>query len=94
MREIFEIGATQNNWSVREFSQKFNSALYGRFALSKNKDDIKQLAKKDQIIERPTDLLKSHYVLEFLDLKQDHRYAESDLETIINKLEHLKILSC
>ena len=34
-------------------------------------------------------MLKSHYVLEFLDLKEDNRYSESDLETeIINKLEH------
>ncbi|MDQ0594932.1 putative nuclease of restriction endonuclease-like (RecB) superfamily [Chryseobacterium ginsenosidimutans] len=91
-RNFYEIEATENNWSVRELTRQFNSALYERLALSKDKDDIKQLAQKGQIVEKPTDLLKSHYVLEFLDLKQDHRYSESDLETeIINKLEHFML---
>ncbi|MBV6881529.1 PDDEXK nuclease domain-containing protein [Epilithonimonas ginsengisoli] len=91
-RNFYEIEATQNNWSVRELTRQFNSALYERLALSKDKNDIKQLAQKGQIVEKPTDILKSHYVLEFLDLKQDHRYSESDLETeIINKLEHFML---
>lgn len=91
-RNFYEIEATQNNWSVRELTRQFNSALYERLALTKDKDAIKQLAQKGQIVEKRTDLLKSHYVLEFLDLKQDHRYSESDLETgIINKLEHFML---
>ncbi|REC42065.1 YhcG family protein [Chryseobacterium sp. 5_R23647] len=91
-RNFYEIEATQNNWSVRELTRQFNSALYERLALSKDKEGVTQLAQKGQIVEKPTDLLKSHYVLEFLDLKQDHRYSESDLETeIINKLEHFML---
>ncbi len=40
----------------------------------------------------PLDALKSHYVLEFLNLKEDSRYSESDLETaIIDKLEHFML---
>ncbi|KQT15105.1 hypothetical protein ASG31_16015 [Chryseobacterium sp. Leaf404] len=88
-RNFYEIEATQNNWSVRELTRQFNSALYERLALSKDKEGVTQLAQEGQIVEKPTDILKSHYVLEFLDLKHDHRYSESDLETeIINKLEH------
>lgn len=91
-RNFYEIEATQNNWSVRELTRQFNTALYERLAVSKDKKGIKELAQKGQIVEKPTDLLKSHYVLEFLDLKQDHRYSESDLETeIINKLEHFML---
>ncbi|WPO84165.1 PDDEXK nuclease domain-containing protein [Chryseobacterium sp. JJR-5R] len=91
-RNFYEIESTQNNWSVRELTRQFNSALYERLALSKDKEGVTQLAQKGQIVEKPTDLLKSHYVLEFLDLKQDHRYSESDLETeIINKLEHFML---
>jgi predicted nuclease of restriction endonuclease-like (RecB) superfamily len=91
-RDFYEIEATQNNWSVRELTRQYNSAIYERLALSKDKKGIKQLAQKGQIVEKPTDLLKSHYVLEFLDLKKDHRYSESDLETeIINKLEHFML---
>jgi predicted nuclease of restriction endonuclease-like (RecB) superfamily len=36
-----------------------------------------------------TDLLKDPYILEFLDLPEQHRFSENDLETaIIDKLEH------
>ncbi|HRK27489.1 MAG TPA: PDDEXK nuclease domain-containing protein [Chitinophagales bacterium] len=63
--------------------------MYERLALSRDKEGIKQLAEKGQIIEKPTDILKDPYILEFLDLPEKHRYSESDLETaIIDKLEH------
>ncbi|MDN3694231.1 PDDEXK nuclease domain-containing protein [Chryseobacterium tructae] len=91
-RNFYEIEASQNNWSVRELTRQFNSAIYERLALSRNEEEVKKLAQKGQIIEKPTDVLKSHYVLEFLDLKKDNRYSESDLETgIINKLEHFML---
>lgn len=91
-RNFYEIEATQNNWSVREFTRQYNSAIYERLALSRDKEGIIQLSQKGQVIEKPTDILKSHYVLEFLDLKEDNRYSESDLETeIINKLEHFML---
>jgi len=91
-RIFYEIEATQNNWSVRELTRQYNSAIYERLALSRDKEGIKQLSKKGQILEKPTDILKSHYVLEFLDLKQDSRYSESDLETeVINKLEYFML---
>lgn len=91
-RDFYEIEATQNNWSVRELTRQYNSALYERLALSRDKEEVKQLAQKGQIIEKPTDVLKSHYVLEFLNLKEDQSYSESTLETeIINKLEHFML---
>ncbi|MCT3788655.1 DUF1016 domain-containing protein [Elizabethkingia anophelis] len=91
-RKFYEIETSLNNWSVRELSRQYNSAIYERLALSKDKNGIRQLAQKGQVIEKPTDMLKSHYVLEFLDLKEDNRYSENDLETeIINKLEHFML---
>ena len=91
-RNFYEIEAAQNNWSVRELTRQYNAAVYERVALSKDKKGVKSLAKKGQIIEKPIDALKSHYVLEFLDLKEDNRYSESDLETaIINRLEHFML---
>lgn len=91
-RNFYEIEATQNNWSVRELTRQYSSALYERLAVSRDKEGVKHLARKGQIIEKSTDVLKSHYVLEFLDLKQDNRYSESELETaIINKLEHFML---
>ena len=91
-RSFYEIEALQNNWSKRELIRQYNSGLYERLALSRDKKGVSLLAKKGQIIEKPTDALKSHYVLEFLDLKEDNRYTETQLETeIINKLEHFML---
>ncbi len=91
-QRFYEIESEKNNWSVRELQRQFNSALYERLALNKDKKGIKELARKGQIIEKPTDALKHHTVLEFLDLREDERYTESDLENaIINKIEHFML---
>ena len=91
-RGFYEIEAAQGNWSVRELQRQFNSSLYERLALSKDKKSVQELAKKGQIIEKPTDALKHHTVLEFLDLREDVSYTESDLENaIINKIEHFML---
>ena len=91
-RSFYEIEAAQNNWSVRELGRQYNSALYERLALSTDKRGIKQLAEKGQLIEKPVDALKNHYVLEFLGLKENSNYSENDLEiAIIDKLEHFML---
>ncbi|TWR29169.1 DUF1016 domain-containing protein [Mucilaginibacter pallidiroseus] len=91
-RQFYEIEAAQGNWSVRELQRQYNSALFERLALSKDKKGVKELAEKGQVIQKPSDALKSHYVLEFLGLKEDTKYTESDLETaIIDKLEHFML---
>ena len=91
-RNFYEIEAVQNNWSVRELQRQFNSALYNRLAKSRDKKGVKELAKKGQLIEKPSDALKSHYVLEFLNLKEVDRYTESDFESaIIDRLEEFML---
>jgi predicted nuclease of restriction endonuclease-like (RecB) superfamily len=88
-RNFYEIEATNNNWSVRELQRQYNSSLYERIALSKDKKKVKELSSKGQIITQPTDILKEPYVLEFLGLKEESVYTETELETaLINKLEH------
>ena len=87
-RGFYEIEASQNNWSLRELKRQFDSALYERLALSRNKKGIKELAQQGQIITSPKDVLKEPYVLEFLGLKEEHEYSESEFEqAIIDKLE-------
>jgi len=81
IRRFYEVESEQNNWSLRELERQFNSALYERLALSKSKEKIIELSTKGQIIEKPQDLIKDPYVFEFLGLKEDHSYSESDLES-------------
>ncbi len=88
-RKFYEIEAVSNNWSVRELQRQYDSALYTRLALSRNKDEIMQLSVKGHIVEKPEDVVKDPYVLEFLGLQEKAAYSESDLEhEIIGKLEH------
>ncbi len=88
-RTFYEIEASKNNWSVRELQRQYETSLYERLALSRDKKGVKQLAMKGQLLQKPTDVLKSHYVLEFLGMKEQDHYTENDLESaIINKLEH------
>lgn len=88
-RKFYEIEAYKNNWSLRELQRQFDSALYTRLSLSKNKEEILQLSEKGQIVEKPKDLIKDPYILEFLGLAEKASYSENDLESgLIDKLEH------
>jgi len=88
-RSFYEIETLNNNWSVRELKRQYDAALYERLALSRDKEGIKQLAEQGQILQKPLDFLKDPYILEFLDLPEQHHYSENDLESaIIDKLEH------
>ena len=88
-RSFYEIESEKYNWSVRELKRQYDSALYTRLSLSRDKEGILKLSEKGQIIEKPKDLIKDPYILEFLGLPELHQYSESQLEQeIINKLEH------
>lgn len=86
-RNFYEIEAIKNNWSVRELQRAMNSMLYERTGLSNNKQDV--LAKqinRERIL--PEDIFRNPYVLEFLGLKEEIEYSESELEqAIINHLQ-------
>jgi len=87
-RSFYEIESAAQNWTVRELKRQFDSSLYERLALSRDKKGIRKLAQEGQVVAHPADLLKEPLVLEFLGLHESHRYSESDLETaILSRLE-------
>lgn len=65
-RSFYEIESANNRWTLPELTRQFNSGLYERLVLSRDKKGIKKLSQKGKIIEKPEDLLKEPYVLEFL----------------------------
>ncbi len=88
-RSFYEIESTQQNWTLRDLRRQFQSGLYERLALSRDKAGIRQLAQQGQTVSRASDLLKDPLVLEFLGLSEQARFSESDLETaIISQIEH------
>ena len=88
-RKFDEIEAHKNNWSVRELKRQYDAALYTRLVLSRDKDQVKELSEKGLVVEKPQDIIKDPYILEFIGLPEHSKYSENDLETeLINKLEH------
>jgi predicted nuclease of restriction endonuclease-like (RecB) superfamily len=88
-RSFYEIESANEGWSLRELKRQFNSSLYERLALSKDKEGLKKLSDQGQLVEKHHDVIKDPLVLEFLGFEEHHRYSETELETaIIDKLEH------
>lgn len=87
-RNFYEIESKKSNWSLRELRRQFDSALYERLALSKDKESVKELSQKGIIVSKPEDIVKDPYILEFLGLPEQIEYSESELENrLIDKLE-------
>ena len=87
-RRFYEIEAADNCWSVRELKRQIGSSLYERLALSRDKHEVRRLARDGQVVEKASDLIKDPVVLEFLGLEEKPAYSESDLETaIIDRLQ-------
>ena len=87
-RRFYEKQSENENWSIRELKRQINSALFHRIALSKDKKEVLNLSKKGQIIEIPEDILKDPYILEFLNIPENHKYSEKDIEEkIIDNLQ-------
>lgn len=84
-RKFYEIEAVKQNWSLRELERQFNSSLYERLALSRDKHRVKELSQKGHILTTPQDAIKEPYVLEFLGLKEETGYMESDMEFTLPK---------
>jgi predicted nuclease of restriction endonuclease-like (RecB) superfamily len=87
-RSFYEKQCISENWSTRELQRQIASALYTRLLLSKDKKGLIELSKKGQIIEKPKDIIKDPYILEFLKIPENYKYSEKELETkLINKLQ-------
>lgn len=87
-RRFYEIEATNNHWSLRELERQYDSSLYERLALSRDKQGVLELSRKGQIVEKPQDLIKDPYVLEFTGLPELPKYSEKKLETKL--IDHLQ----
>jgi predicted nuclease of restriction endonuclease-like (RecB) superfamily len=87
-RSFYEMEIANNGWSFSEFQRQYDSSLYERLALSRNKKKIRQLATKGQTVNTPQDLFKDPYVLEFTGLPEKAEYTEDDLEQKL--IDHLQ----
>jgi len=86
-RRFYEIEATKQQWTFRFLQRQYGSSLYERLALSRDKDGVMRLAQEGQTIEKPEDMLRNPFVLEFAGLAEDESYSETQLEkALLGKL--------
>jgi predicted nuclease of restriction endonuclease-like (RecB) superfamily len=87
-RLFYEIEAERCDWSQPELDRQMHSHLFLRLLKSRDKPGVMQLATHGQRVERPVDVIKHPFVLDFLDLPEGPRLSESDLEAaLIDKLQ-------
>ncbi|HAJ78339.1 MAG TPA: hypothetical protein DCO75_01085 [Fibrobacteres bacterium] len=77
-RSFYEMETINSSWSLRELKRQFDSGLYERLSLSRDKSEVMKLAQSGMVVEKPKDILKDPYVLEFLGLPEEAHYSESE----------------
>ena len=87
-RDFYMHECINSNWDVRELQRQRTTLLYERLANSKDKTGLLELSTKGHRIYDGKDIIKDPFVLEFLDIKENTSYLDTDLEK--NILEHLK----
>ena len=87
-RNFYIVEASKEKWSKRTLKHQMESGLFLKLAVSKDKNEILDLAKIGQEINEPKDIIKSIYTLDFLNIEDKTNYSENQLEEkIIEKLE-------
>ena len=87
-RSFYEKECIVENWNVRTLRRQMDSALFLRLASSRDKEGILKLAQNGIEYQGPEDIVKSTYTLEFLNIPEQEKYSESDLEQkIIDNLQ-------
>jgi len=87
-REFYVNETIINNWSTRALDRQINSLYFERILSSKDKTDVIAEMKVNTAKLQPEDVLKDPFILEFLQLKENAKYTESDLENaLLEKLQ-------
>lgn len=68
-------------WSVQELRRQVKSMLFHRLALSTDKEGVLRLANEGRHVQKPEDLLRNPFMLEFLGIPEKARYREKELES-------------
>lgn len=88
-REFYLKEAIAGNWSTRQLERQINSLYFDRLLMSKDNKGLMLDTDKSKEIMHAGNIIKDPFVLEFLDVKESKKLAESALESaLIEKLQH------
>ena len=87
-RNFYLAETVNENWSSRQLIMQKERGLFMQLALGKTKEQILSLSQKGNIIEKPEDVIKDTYMLDFLNISEP-KPSESILEdALIENIEH------
>lgn len=89
-REFYCRECVESGWSVRQLERQINSFFYERLLATQKdgKESVRNEVFELEPYTDPTYILKDPYILEFLDLKENKIYHESELEQGL--IDHLQ----
>jgi len=81
-RDFYIQECITSNWSTRQLERQINSFYYERLLSTQeeNKDEVRNEVKSLEQSKAINEMIKDPYVLEFLDLKENKKFLEKDLE--------------
>ena len=82
-RNFYIKEAVAANWSVRQLQREINTFSYQRYLVSNGNHDVVEDTAKRENADNPKDIIKDPYVLDFLGLKPNSGFYESDLESAL-----------
>jgi predicted nuclease of restriction endonuclease-like (RecB) superfamily len=89
-REFYLKECVECNWSVRQLERQITTFYYERLLATQKegKESVKNEIQQTEPKTEPDYILKDPYILEFLDLKENKKYQESEIEqALIDKLQ-------
>ena len=89
-REFYQRECVESNWSVRQLERQITTFYYERLLATQKEDrgSVRNEIKSTEPKTHPDYILKDPYILEFLDLKENKKYNESEIEqALIDKLQ-------
>lgn len=84
-RDFYMEESIKGSWSTRELERQIDSFAYERLL---GKPTFASEPEGETVPQRPEDIIRDPYVLEFLDLKQDSAWLENDIEQAL--IDHLQ----
>lgn len=78
----------ESGWSTRQLERQINTMFRERLLASRDKESVAAEIFEKEPPQRPEDIIRDPYVLEFLGVSQDEKFRETDIESAL--ITHLQ----
>lgn len=87
-RNFYLDEAVKSQWSTRQLERQINTFFYERLLSSQNKEAVSNEIQTLEKPQKPEDIIRDPYVLEFLGIEPNSDFYENDLEQAL--ITHLQ----